>query len=198
VLCWAFFATSSDLGRAVGISAAMLDNFFGRLLLRICYRSRSLATNVRQFEAAVAAIEKLVAATPEAVLRGRRPVPALPGVTPIMRGWSAFMTIEYCNDVHEALLGLFAELEAGREIDIGDIGRFDHPAECGPEVVPRFRDLATRIKSLPHVYPFTGRGTFQHPIFGRLDSRGAYAVVAFHLQLHVPQIRRSIELNSES
>jgi hypothetical protein len=176
----------------------MLDNFFGRLLLWARYRSRSLATNVRQFEAAAAAIEKLVAATPEPVLRGRRPVPALPGVTPIMRGWSAFMTIEHCNGVHEALLGLIAELEAGREIDIGDIGRFDHPAECGPEVMPRFRDLAARITDLPQVYPFTGSGTFVHPIFGRLDSRGGYALLAFHLQLHVPQIRRSIELNSQA
>ena len=176
----------------------MIENVVARLLLRIRYRSRTLATNVRQFEAAAAAIEKLIAATPEPVLRGRRPVPALAGVTPIMRGWSAFMTIEHCNDVHESLLGLFAELEAGREIDIGDIGRFDHPAECGPEVMPRFRDLAVRIANLPQVYPFTGRGTFQHPIFGRLDSRGAYAVVAFHLQLHVPQIRRSIEINGQA
>jgi hypothetical protein len=176
----------------------MIDNVIARLLLYARYRSRTLATNERQFNAAAAAIEKMIAATAEAVLRGRRPVPALPGVTPIMRGWSAFMTIEHCNDVHEALLGLFAELEAGHETDIGDIGRFDHPAECGPEVMPRFRDLAARIANLPRVYPFTGRGTFQHPIFGRLDSRGAYAVVAFHLQLHVPQIRRSIELNGDS
>ena len=176
----------------------MIDNLLGRLLLWARYRSRSLATNVRQFNSAVAAIEELVAATPEPVLRGRRPVPALPGVTPIMRGWSAFMTIEHCNDVHESLLGLFAELEAGRDIDIGDIGRFDHPAECGPEVMPRFRDLAARIAGLPQTLPFTGTGTFVHPIFGRLDSRGAYAVMAFHLQLHVPQIRRSIAINGES
>ena len=170
----------------------MIDTIVARLLLRIRYRSRSLATNVRQFEVAVAAIEDLVAVTAEPVLRGRRPVPALPGVTPIMRSWSAFMTIDHCNDVHEALLELIAELEVGRKIDIGDIGRFDHPGECGPEVMPRFRDLASRIAMLPQAYPFTGGGTFQHPIFGRLDSRGAYALMAFHLQLHVPQIRRSI------
>ena len=90
----------------------MIENFSARLLLRIRYRRRTLATNGRQFEAAAAAIEKLIAATPEPVLRGRRPVPALPGV-------------------------------------------------------------------------------------GRFDSRGAYAVVAFHLQLHVPQIRHSIELNGQ-
>ena len=65
----------------------MLDTLIARLLLWAGYRSRSLATNVRQFKAAVAAIEELVAATPELVLRGRRPVPAMPGVTPIMRGW---------------------------------------------------------------------------------------------------------------
>ena len=176
----------------------MIEKVIGRLLLWARYRSRSIATNVRQFNAAVAAIEELVAATPEPVLRGRRPVPALPGVTPIMQGWSAFMTIEHCNDVHESLLGLFAELEADRDVDIGDIGRFDHPAECGPEVMPRFRDLAARIATLPQTFPFTGTGTFVHPIFGRLDSRGGYAVVAFHLQLHVPQIRRSIELNGGS
>lgn len=176
----------------------MIDNVIGRLLLWARYRIRSVATNVQQFNAAVAAIEALVDVTPELVLRGRRPVPALPGVTPIMRGWSAFMTIEHCNDVHESLLGLFAELEAGRDIDIGDIGRFDHPAECGPEVMPRFRDLAARIAGLPQTCSFTGTGTFVHPIFGRLDSRGAYALVAFHLQLHVPQIRRSIEINGQS
>ena len=176
----------------------MLDNLLARLLLWARYRSRSLATNVRQFEAAAAAIEELVAATPEPVLRGRRPVSALPGVAPIMRGWSAFMTIEHCNDVHESLLGLLPQLDAGREIEIGDIGRFDHPAECGPEVMPRFRDLAARIAGLPQVLSFTGRGTFVHPIFGRLDSRGGYAVVAFHLQLHVPQIRQSIAINGEA
>ena len=173
----------------------MIANALARLLLWARYRSRSLATNVRQFEAAAAAIEELVAATPEPVLRGRRPVSALPGVAPIMRGWSAFMTIEHCNDVHESLLGLLPQLDAGREIEIGDIGRFDHPAECGPEVMPRFRDLAARIAGLPQVLSFTGRGTFVHPIFGRLDSRGGYAVVAFHLQLHVPQIRQSIAIN---
>ena len=173
----------------------MIDNVIGRLLLWARYHSRSLATNVRQFNAAVAAIESLVAMTPELVLRGRHPVPPLPGITPIMRGWSAFMTIDHCNDVHEALLELIPQLDAGREPDVGDIGRFDHPAECGPEVLPRFRDLAERILGLPQSQSFTGRGTFQHPIFGRLDSRGAYALVAFHLQLHVPQIRRSITIN---
>jgi hypothetical protein len=176
----------------------MTSNTLARLLLWARYRSRSLATNVRQFKAAAAVIEELVAATPEPVLRGRRPVPALPGVTPIMRGWSAFMTIEHCNDVHESLLGLLPQLAAGREVEIGDIGRFDHPAECGPEVMPRFRDLAARIAGLPQTLSFAGRGTFVHPLFGRLDSRGGYALVAFHLQLHVPQIRRSIELNGES
>ena len=110
----------------------MLDTLIARLLLWAGYRSRSLATNVRQFKAAVAAIEELVAATPELVLRGRRPVPAMPGVTPIMRGWSVYMTIDHCNDVHESLLVVLPQLGAGREVDIGDIGRFDHPAECGP------------------------------------------------------------------
>lgn len=176
----------------------MIGNALARLLLWARYRSRSLATNVRQFESAVAAIEELVAVTPDPVLRGRRPVPALPGVTPIMRGWSAFMTINHCNDVHESLLGLLPQLDAGRDIDIGDIGRFDHPAECGPEVMPRFRDLAARIAGLPQTLSFTGGGTFVHPIFGRLDSRGGYALVAMHLQLHVPQIRQSIELNGKS
>jgi hypothetical protein len=176
----------------------MIENLFARLLLYARYRSRSLATNVRQFEAAAGTIEKLVAATPEPVLRGRRPVPALPGVTPVMRGWSAFMTIGHCNEVHEALLGLIPRLDAGHEIDVGDIGRFDYPAECGPEVMPRFRELAARIAGLPQEVSFTGGGTFQHPVFGRLDSRGAFAVVAFHLQLHVPQIRRSIAINGES
>ena len=42
----------------------MLDTLIARLLLWAGYRSRSLATNVRQFKAAVAAIEELVAATP--------------------------------------------------------------------------------------------------------------------------------------
>ena len=176
----------------------MIDNVIGRLLLWAGYRSRSLATNVRQFNAAVTAIEELVAATPEPVLRGRRPVPALPGITPVMRGWSAFMTIDHCNGVHEALLELIPQLDAGQEPDVGDIGRFDHPAECGPEVMPRFRDLAARMAGLPQTLSFTGGGAFLHPIFGRLDSRGAYALVAFHLQLHVPQIRRSIVINGES
>jgi hypothetical protein len=174
---------------------SMIDNFDARLLLWIRYRSRSLATNVRQFNAAAAAIEAMVAATPEPILRGRRPVPPLPGVTPIMQGWSAFMTINHCNDVHEALLELIPQLEAGHEPDVGDIGRFDHPVECGPEVMPRFRDLADRITDLPQTHAFTGRGAFRHPIFGRLDSRGSYALLAFHLQLHVSQIRRSIEIN---
>jgi hypothetical protein len=176
----------------------MIDNILGRLLLYARYRSRSLATNVRQFNAAVAAIEELVAATPEPILRGRHPVPPLPGITPVMRGWSAFMTIDHCNGVHEALLELIPQLEAGHEPAVGDIGRFDHPAECGPEVMPRFRDLAARITELPQTLLFTGGGKFPHPIFGRLDSRGAYALVAFHLQLHVPQIRRSIAINGES
>jgi hypothetical protein len=176
----------------------MIETIFARLLLYARYRTRSLATNVRQFETAAGVIEELVAATPEPILRGRRPVSALPGVTPVMQGWSAFMTIGHCNDVHEALLGLIPRLDAGHEIDIGDIGRFDDPAECGPEVMPRFRDLADRIAALPQTVSFTGAGTFQHPIFGRLDSRGAFAVVAFHLQLHVPQVRRSIEINGKS
>ena len=176
----------------------MLDTLIARLLLWAGYRSRSLATNVRQFKAAVAAIEELVAATPELVLRGRRPVPAMPGVTPIMRGWSVYMTIDHCNDVHESLLVVLPQLGAGREVDIGDIGRFDHPAECGPEVMPRFRDLAARIGDLPQTLSLTGGGTFVHPIFGQLDSRGGYALVAMHLQLHVPQIRQSIEINGEA
>jgi len=176
----------------------MIDNVIGRLLLWARYRSRSLATNVRQFNAAVTTIEELVAATPEPILRGRRPVPPLPGITPVMRGWSAFMTIDHCNGVHEALLELIPQLDAGHEPDVGDIGRFDHPTECGPEVMLRFRDLAARIAGLPETLSFKGGGMFLHPIFGRLNSRGAYALVAFHLQLHVPQIRRSIAINGES
>ena len=176
----------------------MLDTLLARLLLWARYRSRSLATNVRQFNSAAAAIEELVAATPEPVLRGRRPVPALPGVTPIMRDWSAFMTIDHCNDVHEVLLEMILQLDAGRDVVIGDIGRFDHPAECGPEVMPRFRDLAAKIAGLPQSLSFKRGGTVVHPIFGRLDSRGGYALAALHLQLHVSQIRRSIQLNSEA
>lgn len=176
----------------------MIDSVFARLLLRIRYRSRSLATNVQQFNAAAASIENLVASTAETVLRGRRPVPPLPGVTPIMQGWSAFMTIDHVNGVHAAMLELIGELEAGRDTDVGDISRFDHPAECGPEVMPRFRDLTAQIADLPQAYSFTGGGRFLHPIFGRLDSRGAYALLALHLQLHVPQIRRSIEINGQA
>ncbi|MFM8497002.1 MAG: hypothetical protein ACKOEM_16005 [Planctomycetia bacterium] len=175
----------------------MISNALARLMLRIRYRSRSLATNTGQFSAAVASIEDLVGSTAEPILRGRRPVPPLPGVTPVMRGWSAFMTIDHINGVHAVMLELIAELEAGRDTDVGDISRFDYPAECGPEVIPRFRDLAAQITNLPQAYPFTGGGTFLHPIFGRLDSRGAYALLAFHLQLHVPQIRRSIEINGQ-
>jgi len=179
-------------------AAAMIEAALARLLLRVRYRSRSLATNLRQFNAAAATIEGLVAATADPVLRGRCPVPPLPGITPVMRGWSVYMTIEHVNGVHEALLGLIPELEAGNAPDVGDIGRFDHPVECGAEVMSRFRELTTRIGALPRTHPFTGRGTFQHPIFGRLDSRGAFALLAFHLQLHVPQIRRSIAINAPS
>lgn len=113
-----------------------------------------------------------------------------------MRSWSAYMTIDHINGVHEAMLGRIPHLEAGQEPEIGDISRFDHPSECGPEVMPRFRDLVAQVEDLPKTYAFTGRGSFVHPIFGRLNSRGAFALLAFHLRLHVPQIRRSILINS--
>lgn len=174
----------------------MIDNLMARMLLGVGYRSRSLAANQRQFRAAATAIEQLVATTAEPILRGRRPIRPLPGVTPVMRGWSAFMTIEHVNGVHAALLELIPHLEAGFEPDIGDISRFDDPADSGPEVIPRFQELVARIARLPQTCAFTGRGTFLHPIFGRLNSRGAYALLAFHLRLHVPHIRRSIEANS--
>lgn len=173
----------------------MIRRFFAAQVLRFGYRSRSLSTNARQFSEAVAAIESLVAATPEPILRGRLPVPPMPGISPVMQDWSAFMTIQHVNAANEALLALIPELEAGRQPDIGDISRFDYPADCGPEVMPRFRELAARIVGLPQIYPLTGRGTFLHPFFGRLNSRAAYALLPFHLRLHVPQIRRSIEIN---
>lgn len=173
----------------------MIGRFVAAQILRFGYRSRSLSTNARQFSVAVAAIESLVATTPEPILRGRLPVPPMPGISPVMRDWSAFMTIDHVNGANEALLALIPELEAGRQADIGDISRFDYPDDCGPEVMPRFRELAARIVGLPQTYPLTGRGTFLHPFFGRLNSRGAYALLPFHLQLHVPQIRRSIEIN---
>jgi hypothetical protein len=176
----------------------MIEQFIARQMLQFGYRIRSLATNQRQFHVAVTEIENLVAVTPEPILRGRRPVARLPGVTPVMRGWSAFMTIDHCNGVHEAMLDLISALEAGHSLEIGDIGRFDHPGDCGPEVMPRFRDLAARVAGLPRSHPFTGRGTFLHPFFGRLDSRGAYALLVFHLRLHVPHVRRSIEANRRS
>ena len=174
----------------------MIDTILARLLLRVRYRSRSLTTNLRQFNDAATAIQALVATTPDPILRGRRRVPPLPGVTPVMRDWSPYMTIDHVNGVHEAMLELIPELEAGRSPDIGDIGRFDYPDDSGPEVMPRFRDLAARIARLPQSHPFTGRGTFLHPIFGRLDSRGAFALVAFHLRLHVSHVRHGIEVNA--
>jgi len=174
----------------------MIETMLARMLLQVGYRSRSLATNTRQFQAAATAIENLVATAPESVLRGRRPTGPLPGVTPVMQGWSAFMTIDHVNAVHEAMLDLIPHLESGREPNVGDISRFDHPAECGAEVMPRFRELAARVAGLPQSHAFTGRGRFRHPVFGRLNSRGAYAVLAFHLRLHVPHVRRSIEVNS--
>jgi len=64
--------------------------------------------------------------------------------------------------------------------------------------MPRFRDLAGRIAGLPQSCPFTGRGTFLHPVFGRLTSRGAYALLAFHARLHVHHVRHSIEVNARS
>ena len=36
------------------------------------------------------------------------------------------------------------------------------------------------------------------PIFGRVDSRGGYPLVAMHFQLHVPQIRQSIAINGQA
>jgi len=173
----------------------LFETFIARQILRFGYRIRSLAANGRKFHDAVTAIEGLVAANPEPTLRGRRPVRPLPGVTPVMRDWSAFMTIEHCNDVNEALLEVIPLLEAGRSPEIGDIGRFDDPAECGPEVMPRFRELATRVASLPRTCSFTGRGTLEHPIFGPLDSRDVFALLAFHLRVHVPQIRHSVAVN---
>lgn len=176
----------------------MLENTLARLLLWGGYRSRSLETNQRRFCSAANAIEASIATTSDATLRGRLPIPPLPGITPVMRSWSAYMTIDHINGVHEAMLERIPALEAGRQPDIGDISRFDHPDECGPEVMPRFRDLAARIADLPKLYPFTGRGSFVHPIFGRLNSRGAFALLAFHLHLHVPQIRRSIVINAQT
>lgn len=173
----------------------MIKNLPARLILGFGYRSRSLATNERQFRAAATVIKELVATTPVPVLRGRSPVPLMPGVTPVMQGWSVFMTIDHVNGVHDTMLEVIPALEAGQEADIGDIRRFDYPEDCGPEVMPRFRELAARIVGLPQTYPLTGRGTFLHPFFGRLNSRGAYALLAFHLRLHVPQIRHSIEIN---
>jgi len=140
----------------------MPQNFITGQLLRFGYRIRSLATNERQFRAAATDIERLVATASEPVLRGRRSVPPLPGVTPVMQGWSAFMTIDHCNGVHEAMLALIPKLEAGRSPEIGDIGRLDHPGDSGPEVMPRFRDLAARVAGLPQSYPFTGRSSFLH------------------------------------
>ena len=177
----------------------MIDTFLARMLLRWGYRSRSLATNERQFSTAVAEIDGLVSTATDAVLRGRRPIKSLPGITATMQSWSAFMTIDHVNGVHEAMLALIRELEADRDCDVGDIGRFDHPpGDCGPEVMPRFRDLAGRIAGLPQSYPFTGRGTFLHPFSGRLTSRGGYALLAFHVRLHVPHVRHSIEVNAGS
>ena len=77
----------------------MIENFVAAQLLRFGYRVRSLATNERQFIGAATAIEQLVATTPETILRGRRSVPPLPGITPAMQGWSTFMTIDHCNGV---------------------------------------------------------------------------------------------------
>jgi hypothetical protein len=174
----------------------MLENTLARLLLWGGYRIRPLKTNQQQFRSASNTIEKLIATAPDATLRGRRPIPPLPGITPVMRSWSAYMTIDHINGVHEAMLERIPQLEAGQQPDIGDISRFDHPGDCGPEVMPRFRDLVTRVASLPESQDFNGRGTFLHPIFGRLNSRGAYALLAFHLRLHVPHVRRSIEVNA--
>ena len=176
----------------------MFENTLARLLLWGGYRVRSLKTNQQQFHSASNAIEDLIATASDVTLRGRRPIPPLPGITPVMRSWSAYMTIDHINGVHESMLERIPELEAGRQPDIGDISRFDHPDECGPEVMSRFRDLATLIADLPKAYAFTGRGSFVHPIFGRLNSRGAFALLAFHLQLHVPQIRRSVLINAQT
>lgn len=63
----------------------MIRRFVASQILRFGYRSRSLSTNARQFTAAVAAIESLVATTPEPILRGRLPVPPMPGISPVMQ-----------------------------------------------------------------------------------------------------------------
>lgn len=167
-----------------------------RLLLWAGYGNRSIQTNQHQFRVAWDATEDLIGTASEAALWGRRPIPALPGITPAMQSWSAYMTVDHVNGVHEAMLELIPQLEAGRNPDIGDISRFDHPADCGPEVMPRFRDLASRVVDLPQTYALTGHSSFVHPIFGSLNSQGAFALLAFHLRLHVPQIRRSIRINA--
>jgi hypothetical protein len=93
---------------------------------------------------------------------------------------------------------LISQLEAGCFPDIGDIGGFDHPAGCGPEVMPRLLELAAQVAGLPQSCPFMARGTFLRPIFGRLNDRGAYALLACRPRLHVPRVRRSIEVNGGS
>jgi hypothetical protein len=57
-------------------------------------------------------------------------------------------------------------------------------------------DIDYEVLGQTNGYAFTGRGSFVHPIFGRLNGRGAFAFLAFHLRLHNPQIRRSILINS--
>lgn len=180
------------------VPRAMIQRVVARLMLRLGYRLVSPATNRRRFLAAAAEIESLVESTPEAVLRGRARVGQLPGVSPWMRSWSTYMTIAHLNLVHEGVLEGMARLEHGERVVMTDLRVFDKVEDCGAEVMTPFRELAGRIAAVPDSCRWDAGGTLDHPFFGRLDLRGAYALVAFHLRMHVPQIRQSIARNGQA
>ena len=172
-----------------------MENFIARLIFKLLYKSKSIAVNTRQFASYVEMIRQEVDRHEQKTLVGREKIPAMPGIIEVMRDWSPYMTVHHLNLVHREIIQMIHELEAGKNVEIGDLSRFDHFDEQGEDVMSEFYDLADQIIQLPETVSFTSKATVEHPYFGTLTSRGYYALLAMHLKLHLEQIKKSVQLN---
>ena len=126
--------------------------------------------------------------------RKPHPVPLMPGVDASMRNWSYYMILEHNVIVNRSICEIIRGLATGKPIKrmIRDTKNDVMPsADPGPEQIPAFeQSVRDYLEFLPDLGNLRRTKKERHPIFGMLTAHGWHCMFAFHLQLHLNQIKK--------
>jgi len=121
-------------------------------------------------------------------------VPPLTGVDEDMRNWSFFEVLEHNLIVNRCITATVCQLAHGEPLS--GAARLDPKKDVMPSgsvdgaIIGAFvESIASHIAEVGKLGPLRGTNKSNHPVFGPFDAHRWNCMFAFHLGLHLPQVK---------